>query len=511
MNTFTLEKRRRLLKDPFFRFWLASVSLALLAGLLAACGTPGAEASNSITPIPALMTATPLNLETPTPPVPMIEVGGLQIPDPHVSNPELFDVTKPDSPIVQFANAFGVTPQEVGELTPELKTAVDGTQFAVLTIADLPQTADFDESGTPLMIAEQGENGEWNWSEATFTKIIANQYGINIGTTVDGSENYHDSRYHNLLNNQFNLFMTNRQIMPFVVDQWGWDGGREARNLADKNNLILQLHPGFYPRFFPESLSGANKEAVDKYIDERITNLLSLVRKTDDGYQPTYLNFANEAVWLSNNKVGWYSGGANPLFQYYGEDWLAEIYVKIYEQAQQRNLEIGKDIVMIYNESELTSSTEKANFVHTMLTTTKNTISQRLNIPLDSVQLDVGVQLHLSNNQEDYKDGYISIPTEENLLETIKLFADIGSVHLTEFDLKGASNEDKLEIFSRVIIEAYRSNNVKSIGFWNTLRFNGDPNSVFDYGPNDLFSFDYQPTSLYYVLLSKVLNNLSTP
>jgi len=46
--------------------------------------------------------------KTATPSMPMIEVGGLQVPDPKVSNPELFYISSPDSPIVQYANAFSV-------------------------------------------------------------------------------------------------------------------------------------------------------------------------------------------------------------------------------------------------------------------------------------------------------------------------------------------------------------------------------------------------------------------
>src|SRR3990172_3226144 len=124
--------------------------------LLAACSSPGNEAvgpTNTLTvTLNSLSTIVTPPAENPTASMPMIEIDGLQVPDPHVSNPELFDITKPDSPIVEFANAFGVTPQEVGELTPELKTAADGSQFVVLTTSDLPSTANFDESGTPLVM-----------------------------------------------------------------------------------------------------------------------------------------------------------------------------------------------------------------------------------------------------------------------------------------------------------------------------------------------------------------------
>jgi hypothetical protein len=65
------------------------------------------------TPVLALIQPTLTPTETSTLPAPMIEVDGLKIPDPKASNPELFDVTNTNSPIEQFAFAFGVKSQDV--------------------------------------------------------------------------------------------------------------------------------------------------------------------------------------------------------------------------------------------------------------------------------------------------------------------------------------------------------------------------------------------------------------
>ena len=74
--------------------------------------------------------------------------------------------------ITPFAKDFGVKPKEVGNLTPQLLTGVDGKQFVVLTTGDLSATTTFDESATPLLMAEQGKNGEWGWSE-TWPRSLA--------------------------------------------------------------------------------------------------------------------------------------------------------------------------------------------------------------------------------------------------------------------------------------------------------------------------------------------------
>ena len=47
-------------------------------------------------------------------------MGGLSVPDPRVTNPELFDLTNPEAPIPQFANAMkmvgiNLTPEQVAQ------------------------------------------------------------------------------------------------------------------------------------------------------------------------------------------------------------------------------------------------------------------------------------------------------------------------------------------------------------------------------------------------------------
>jgi hypothetical protein len=100
----------------------------LLANLiLSACApvsAPTPTTAPSATPLPTatttpISTATPTSTPTPTPtatptPIPTIQVGSLSVPDPRVTNPELFDLRNPDAPIPQFVNAM----QEVGITRP---------------------------------------------------------------------------------------------------------------------------------------------------------------------------------------------------------------------------------------------------------------------------------------------------------------------------------------------------------------------------------------------------------
>lgn len=327
---------------------------------------------------------------------------------------------------------------------------------------------------------------------------LAGAFNIVIGTTVDGTEDFRNPRYQEVVREHFSVMMTNGQIMPRVVEKGGWKGGQVSRDLADKLNVVLYLHPGFYPRFFPDFLKSASDEEVINYIDGRIDNLLSLARKVDNGYPPTYLNFANEATWFNNGNVGVYKGDNNPLYRVFGgEKWVAEVYVRIAEKAQEKGLTLGKDLILIYSADTKTFiSQEKVKLDHKILLDTKREIAQRLGIPIEEAQLDVALQFHLSNNPADYPH-HTKPPTDDEFLAIINLFSDIGQIHLTEFDVKSESQEERMKVMNRFIILAIKSGKVVDINLWNTLRFNGNPDSKYDYGPNGLFSPDYQPTKSY--------------
>ena len=90
------------------------VNLMLSACVSASAPTP--TPAPSATPLPTATatptsTATPTNTPTATPtatptPIPTIQVGSLSVPDPRVTNPELFDLRNPDAPIPQFVKAM---------------------------------------------------------------------------------------------------------------------------------------------------------------------------------------------------------------------------------------------------------------------------------------------------------------------------------------------------------------------------------------------------------------------
>lgn len=333
---------------------------------------------------------------------------------------------------------------------------------------------------------------------------------------MDGSEDYRSPRLQRAVGTHFDSMTTNGQILDYVVEHPGWAGwlaGRDARKIADTQKLILHLHPGFYPRNMPDRLRNAESAEIISYMDQRISHLLELVRKVDDGFRPTYLNFVNEAIWDNSwqgkpDEVGWYDdqNRENPLYRLFGTKWLSEVYARIYRQAEVQKFHIGKDLFLIYNDAHISSPGRKAQFLLGILSSVKKEVSQVLGILIEQVQLDVGMQLHLSMTPQTSSPGtYILPPTDDELVAAMKLFSGIGRVHLTEFDVKGGGQQERVKTFERICQAAIRSGYCASITFWDTFRFNGDLASNFDYGPNGLFDTIYNTTDSYDQLIGTLV------
>jgi hypothetical protein len=160
---------------------------------------------------------------------------------------------------------------------------------------------------------------------------------------------------------------------------------------------------------------------------------------------------------------------------------------------------------MIYNDSHMTPSWKPhADLVLEALSNAKQEIAQKLVVPLADVQLDVGIQLHLSlNPEQDFP--YIAPPTDDELLKTISLFSQIGRIHFTEFDVRSTAQDQCIEIIKRIFRTAISSGQCASISLWNTFRFKTYEQSVFDYGPNGLFDSTYNPTESYFSLLQELV------
>jgi len=133
------------MKRTLIVFLLVNLILSACAPVSAPTSTPAPSATllPTATATPT-NTATPTSTPTATPtatptPIPTIHVGSLSVPDPRVTNPELFDLRNPNAPIPQFVNAMKmagveITAEQVVQgMALRVFRDLNGTPFVILT------------------------------------------------------------------------------------------------------------------------------------------------------------------------------------------------------------------------------------------------------------------------------------------------------------------------------------------------------------------------------------------
>lgn len=373
--------------------------------LLSACGSP--QPAPTATPLP---TNTPLPASTSTAtPVSMIDVDGVQVPDPKVSNPELFDLENSDSPIVQFANAFGVKPEEVGELKPELKTGIDGKQFVVLTTGDLFAITNFNESGTPLLIAEQIENGEWVWK--VDPRYLQDRTGITVNVSIEERTSNELDTIKNSFNGAFVGYDTEwRNIEPKEGQiMYDYEYAHADKNIkwARENNMKVFAGPLFFVDTYPDWIKDGNftKDQLEQFVVRRTKTLMEHYKGQVD-------------VWIGLNEYfpNQWSGIPYDIIQAtIGYDRYLEL---VYTTAQS----VDPNAVLIYNAGRNHTQNDGdringINYQHTVGIIKK---LQALGIKT----LGVGLQMHIDAKHP---------PSKEEIIKTMKSYGV--PVYITEFDV----------------------------------------------------------------------------
>ena len=230
------------------------LTCTLFALLLSACGNNQPVPPETVTSLP---TNTPFPAATATS-IPMVNVDGVQVPDPKVTNSELFDLKNPESPIVQFANAFGVKPEDVGTLTGQVKTGVDGKKIVFLVTGDLTATTDFNELDTPLFVAEQGKDGQWVWSPAWPIQLVKANGMILEAPMAASREIDPAGKYFDKIANQ--VFLSGEDDASEVFRNFTSDDWR--RVITNWPAIKTQLDHGNVPQGFTYNWINGNR-AID--------------------------------------------------------------------------------------------------------------------------------------------------------------------------------------------------------------------------------------------------------
>lgn len=435
---------------------------------------------------------------------PLIEVDGVVIKDPAVSNPELFDVTDSKSPLSKFVNAF-VVKQEgetgaafetrrqtaINEVTSGLKPnlfIIEDKQYVILTTQDISSTQTTNESNIPLIIAEKNESNEWVWSEASIKKMCELN-GLQCGATISVEGN---PQYDELLVNEFSI-INSGGTSPQSVATEGLRYEKKYSLFAQENGLSFRpAHLFDWGDQNPAELNTASQAQISEWMNKWVQDVVN-------GY-PYFnsINFANEPVGIYDGSQYWVTEG-NPWYRAYQEQWPVEAYSMIYNQLEAKGLKPGEDVHLILNlPYGVKEWGYNPQFTIDFMAQIKKQIQAKIG---PDAKMDVGIQFHLRDvpvSQADWGGPDIKDLNAEELKIFFQELGKIGPVHITEFSVKNISDPNKvMDGVNLVLSSAIQSGAVEDVVFWE-----GIENSDF------LFNAELQNNPNYYLLLQTLLSNI---
>ncbi len=428
--------------------------------------------------------------------VPLSLESNLAVPTIQSQNPELLETSTS-----QFVNAMEETGIKVESqnIANNLEYSTikdkDGNPVVVATVRidQFPDKYKDLNGNYPLFIATQNEKGKWEWRESEIKDF---EKQLLIGSTVDGSENYHNPQYNKLIKQNFSIISPAGATNPLSIEKWGGlEFSKTYFNFAHRNSL--ETRPGhlFYPPNSNEPpndrLHNPSQQEVEQWMQDR-ANLIF-----DNLYPFNSVVFANEPIGVYNGNIYWVEKN-NPYYHAFGKDWVTKAYVLAYDQILNKGAIPGTDTALILNLPYLTKEWGyKPGFTIQFMSQTKKKIDNHFG---EDVPMDVGIQFHLRDvpqTQADWGGPHIN---EINIPDLVKFFRSlnqIGNVHITELSFKNIKNpKNKLEGVRIILEAAIKSGSVKDVLLWEAFK---DKNGVFE-------NFQRGPT--YYEITRVLFENI---
>jgi len=139
------------------------------------------------------------------------------MPDPRVTNPELFDLRNPNAPIPQFVNAMkmgeiNLTPEQVANRITYEELKDKGGNPYVFAAYNLNPDPKKQGDSIPLMIAPKNKNGEFVWVRTS--PKIGKLLGLDISTSVFDEEGLMNPNYQQrIIDNFTSIEFTQMRIL----------------------------------------------------------------------------------------------------------------------------------------------------------------------------------------------------------------------------------------------------------------------------------------------------------
>jgi len=434
------------MKRTLLVFLLVNLILSACAPVSAPTPTtaPSATLLPTATTVPT-STATPTSTPTATPtatptPIPTIQVGDLSVPDPRVTNPELFDLRNPDAPIPQFVNALRmagieITAEQVAQgITYEALKDKDGNHFVVavynLAPALFPEQYRDLAGPIPLMIAKKSGNGKWSWKEN-----VLKDSDITIGFSGWYPDNI------SVIETQADRLLSAWEFIfdnynPPILTQAGYNFQHTDNivRIAQTHGLKLRAQDLLYgvPKFIEEG-QYTNDQLLG-FIETHIRTVVGRYKGKVDQW-----SVANEVMHPWND--------ASFLYNRFGPgnlNWL--------ELAFRTAHEVDPEATLILNDTGIEFLTTpprwRSHYVDMFYELVRN-LKQK-GAPIDAV----GFQMHLY--AEDYTDQQKLDAAIQSFKKNVQRFRELGvEVIITEWDvrlgaLKNYPSEERALLQARI-------------------------------------------------------------
>ena len=420
-------------------------------------------------------------------------MGDLSVPDPHFTNPELFDLTTKDSPIVEYANAFEISPEEViASLHPDIEIPEGAPSFIIYRTSD----------GIPLLMTEQDpQTNEWKWEQVTPGRYWFAQ-GKRVGVYLDGSE-YDYSGNLNIVEKYFSggLISLNGQVRPNADRTPSKAIGVTKETSSHQMGLFFHYvaEPGKFP-------SNVNTNNIDNWLDSRFEGIIQLIKGHKTEGHPMYVSF-NEA-WEGNT----WNQESNPLRNKYGNKWVEEYTFQLLLKFIDAGLVPNKDFIIVFNDANLYNRLNKQDLIFKTLSEARLNAFNRLasdptKIPklrelgvnrAEDIYVLLGVETHTQLGQNIDNGMFIPQPTSNQINALADKFAPMGGIIMTEVNPLGI--EQQQEQFLREVFSLLKTNpNLQGILLWNVFEPD-DSTDILSKEHLALFDENGNVTALYFSL-----------
>jgi endo-1,4-beta-xylanase len=428
-----------------------------------------------------------------------VPLENLAVPDPHITNPELFDLTNPEAPIPQFANALNKTginvpPEQIAKnISYETRKDKNGNPFVVavynLDPSLFPEEYRDLSGPIPLMITTKGENGEWRWKGKNILGLLIDKKDVELGVSLPEDWYFKRGRENELKTASENFNSVAAQGLYLLWNKPPQDRTENDFKLHDaiitygmnhNINSITGLHLLWgYPDAIPDWLRGLNHEQLLKIIENHVTQVVTRYPKinTWSVVNEPYRNsdgivdfwgskFPNDYSWIETAFRA--ANNANPSATLILNDFGIEIpdTTGFSQSKTQRLLDIGKQL-------------------------------KQDNVPISGF----GFQMHLY--AKDFSDPTRTKKLMDAFAKNIKEFQSVyGSVVITELDvIDDPDNPTAQSATYEAVIKTALENGVKKIIIFGVT----DKDSWKPKEQPLLFDENLQPKLSYYAVMKALL------